>query len=40
MPSLCLCYGSEVGAEESSLAWFDRAPRVNGALLGTVAHGD
>lgn len=40
VPSLRLCYGSEAGAEEPRLAWFDRAQRANGALLGTVARGD
>lgn len=29
-----------MGAEEPSLAWFDRAQSANSALLGTVAGGD
>lgn len=40
VPSLHLCQGSEAGAEEPSLAWFDRAQCSNSALLGTVAGGD
>ena len=40
MPSLHLCCGSEAGAEEPSLAWFDRGQSANSGLLGTVAGGD
>lgn len=40
MPPLHLCYGSEAGAEEQLLAWFDRALSADSALLGAVAAGD
>lgn len=40
VPPLHLCYGSEAGAEEQLLAWFDRALSADSALLGAVAAGD
>lgn len=39
VPSLHLRYGSETGAEEPRVAWFDRARGANRALPGTAAGG-